>query len=125
MNWRARKGFRSLMVLSHTIACIVSMVMLISFPTVRVHSFADHFRPPEIRRTTQRQTYVAAESHHVQENVVRSDVRPKFFAPVETPCSLAGDRGFESTSEIPLVRLLHRLKLNPSGLSGQDPLLKA
>jgi hypothetical protein len=125
MKSRSHKGLHSLTAFFDALACVLSIVMLLSFPAGRLHSFGDHFRTPEVRRTTQRHTYVAAEGQRVQENAVRSDVLPTFFAPVETPVSLVSDRLFESPSEIPLVRLLNRLKLNPSGSSGQDPLLQA
>jgi hypothetical protein len=121
----ARIGLPSLTALSHTVACVLSLVMLLSFPAARVHSFGAHFRTPEVRRMAQRQTCVAVESHRGQHNAVRSDPLPKFFAPIETTLSLNSDSSLQSPSEIPLLRQLNRLKLKSRGSRGQDPLLSA
>src|ERR1700733_8761272 len=115
MKRQSHKGLDSLRAVLHALACALSIVMLLSFPASRLHSFGDNFRTPEVRRATQRHTYIAAEGKRVQENAVRSDVLATFFPPVQTPASLISDRLFGSPSEISLIRLLNRLKLNPSG----------
>ena len=115
----------SLKAFLHLTACILSVAMLLSFPATRLHDFGTHFRTPEVRRVTERQTCVAQNDHHAQERAVRSGLLPKFFIPTQTVSRIVLPDHFESRSEVSLPRLLNRLKLNRCGSSGPDPLLQA
>jgi hypothetical protein len=125
MATRATCRFDSLPAFLNIAACIVSVAMLLSFPATRFHNFPTHFRNPEVRRATERHTGVAPRTEKTPDAVAQSDLLPRFFAPVETAGKIVPADNFEAVSEVPLSRLLHRLKLNPCGSSGQDPLLSA
>jgi len=56
---------------------------------------------------------------------MRTEVLPNFFAPCPSSQGFIRDHDFNSPSAVPLIRLLNRMKLNPSGSSGQDPLPQA
>jgi len=70
-------------------------------------------------------TSVALEDQGNHERLIQSNQLPTLFTPVQATVKILRDHSFESPSEVPLVRLLKRLKLNPSGSRGQDPLLQA
>src|SRR5579862_1509816 len=108
------------------IACAVSIAMLVLFPAVTCHRYRTHFRPPEVRRSLERHTCVAPGGHNAEEPAVRPALLPTFFAPdLVAPTATNCDRNVESSHEVPLRHLFNRLKLGPSGSSGQDPLLAA
>jgi|SRR5580698_862587 hypothetical protein len=108
------------------VACVLSVAMLLSFPAGNAHRFNPHFRSPEVRRTAERHTSIASPSHVTDESALQPRVMPTFFAPMQSSATALGrDRGFASPAEVPVLRLLNRLKLCTSGSSGQDPLLAA
>ena len=109
----------------HAAVCIISVAMLLSFPATKVHSFDAHFRTPEVRRAIERYTPVAHSAENSQKCVARPCQLPTFFTPSETDSRLVPLHDFELASEVPVSRLFNRLKLNPSGSNGQDPLLQA
>jgi len=125
MGRSASFSFDSLTASLRIVACIVSVVMLLLFPAAKAHSFGTHFRTPEVRRATERQTCVAHSDENTQERVGHSDPLPAFFTPIETVSKIVPRDNFESLPDISLSRLLNRLKLNSSGSGGQDPLLRA
>jgi len=106
-------------------ACVVSVVMLRLFPAAKPHSFGPHFRMPEVRRAMERHTSIATTDNNAQERVAQSSRLPSCFGPAEPKLKVIPRDHLDSAFEIPLTRLLNRLKLNPSGSSGQDPLLQA
>ncbi len=120
-----KRWLSSIRVLLQAVACVVSMVMLLSFPAAKAHAFGTHFRNPEVRRTIERHTSIAHPDQNLQKGVAPTDTLPRFFIPIETVNKIVPLGDFESIPEVPLPRLLNRLKLNPSGSSGQDPLLSA
>ena len=114
------------MAFGHAVACLLSIAMLLSFPASRFHSFSAHFRTPEVRRTTERNTLVTEETRNPRESIPRSELLPTFFAPAEpVSVKIIFDRNLDSHADFPLVHLLSRLKLNPPGSGGEDPLLQA
>ena len=106
-------------------ACIVSVTMLLSLPAARLHSFQAHFRTPEVRRTTQRHSSIAYSNDDTCERAIQNHPLPAFFVPVEPGHTIAARKIIEKPFEAPSLRILFRLKLNPSGSSGSDPLLSA
>jgi len=109
----------------HRVACIVSVMMLLTFPAARLHSFEAHFRTPEVRRTTQRHTSVAYSHDDTCERATQNHLMPAFFvAPEPEPLATVWN-SMAQPFEAPPLRILFRLKLNPSGSSGSDPLLSA
>jgi hypothetical protein len=126
---RAHAHLRLLAPVLYSVACVLSIAMLLSFPAAKVHSFRAHFRTPETRRVTDRHTFVAVEGQGANERIIKNDSQngslPSFFTPIESITKIDCNCSFESPSEVPLLRLLNRLKLNPSGSSGSDPLLQA
>jgi hypothetical protein len=125
MERRVSSSLNTLTGFLHVAACIVSIAMLLSFPATRVHNFGTHFRTPEVRRAIERHSSVAHSHDNALDRVAQSDLLPMFFTPTETASKIVPLGNFEAASEVPLPRLLNRLKLNPAGSGGQDPLLQA
>ena len=120
---RFSSGAKAIASFAHLAVCIVSIAMLLLIPATKVHHFGTHFRSPEVRRTAQRHTAIAHSDSSAPQRIAESTPLPAFFTPTET---FSKTVALDSVRhEIPLVRLLHRLKLNPSGSSGQDPLPQA
>ena len=109
--------------LLHLAACVASILMLLAFPIRPVHQFANHFRTPEVRRSMERHTPVAQPEAGPAESIAHQAVLPALVAPVDTGDVITPIGEFELSSEIPLSRLLLRLKLGPSRAGDQDPLL--
>src|SRR5271168_4003018 len=108
-----RRGLGSAMVLMRASICIVSVLMLLSFPAARAHAFETHFRNPEVRRAIERETSIAHTDENPQNRIAPNELLPTFFAPTETINQKVPLDSLESISEVPLPRLLNRLKLNP------------
>ena len=124
MNRGASYGITLMTAFFRAAACIVSVAMLLSFPASGVHHFGTHVRTPEVRRAIVRHSSVALDDENAHERVAQCDLLPVFFTPSETIGKITPRSDFESPPVV-LSRLLSRLKLNPSGSSGQDPLLQA
>jgi hypothetical protein len=125
MEMRFLSATKALASFLHLAVCIVSLAMLLLVPATRVHNFGTHFRSPEVRRTVQRHISIAHGDSNAPERIGAGAPLPAFFTPTETFSKTVALDRFELHDEVPLVRLLNRLKLNPSGSSGQDPLLQA
>jgi hypothetical protein len=125
MGRRASFGLDSLIRALRIVPCIVSIVMLLLFPVAKAHTFGPHFRTPEVRRAAERHTAVAYGENDTPQRVAQSNPLPRFLASPETGGKIFLSHNFDSTFEVPLSQLLHRLKLNPCGSSGPDPLLSA
>jgi hypothetical protein len=98
--------------------------MLLTFPLSKAHTFNDHFRTPEIRRSIVRHTQVAEAENATTESVQRINIQP-------TPLPKLLDLNKQSAS-ITIVefvpqaapsRLFLRLKLGASPGGGEDPLI--
>jgi hypothetical protein len=99
--------------------------MLLLFPAAAPHRFGAHFRTPEVQRSAERHTSIATGDTEALDYGAPSGILPKSFAPPQRETkAIIGNRS-ESVAQVPLSRLLNRLKLNPSGSNGQDPLLRA
>jgi hypothetical protein len=116
---------RSLTACLRVVVCAIVVGMLLFFPANKVHSFRNHFRSPEVRRAIERNTAVAHSAEKTHALVGQMEFLPTFFTPTETNSKVVALENFESAADVPLARLLNRLKLNPAGSSGQDPLLQA
>jgi hypothetical protein len=125
MERRVSSRFHSPTAFVHAAACIVSLVMLLSFPASSVHSFGTHFRTPEVRRALERHTSVAHSDGNTPELIAHNDLLPTFFTPAETGSKIFPTDNSEPSSDVPLSSLLNRRKLSPSGSGGPDPLIQA
>ena len=125
MNRRLTRRLHSVTAFLHAVACVVSVAMLISFPAGNGHSFGTHFRTPQVRRAIERQVSIAHSDSNIRDQVAHSDPLATFFAPADPHPGMMARGHRESFPEVPLPRLLSRLKLNPSGSGNQDPLLPA
>jgi hypothetical protein len=125
MGRRVSFGFDSLIRSLRIVPCIVSILMLLLLPAAKAHTFGPHFRTPEVRRSAERHTSVAYGENDTHQRLAQSNLLPRFLAPPETGGKIFLSPNFESTFEVPLSRLLRRLKLKHCGSSGQDPLLSA
>jgi len=105
------------------VASLVIVAMLLLFPASRAHDIGTHFRNPEIRRSTARHTFVAHSLDNTREQLAQNNLQPVVFAPIVTDRQPASLENFDAVPQMPLARLLSRLKLNPAGSGGSDPLL--
>jgi hypothetical protein len=108
----------------HTIACIASVAMLLMFPAVKPHSFTDHFRTPEVRRSIVRHTQVTEVENATVKTLVRIGIEPN-----ELPLLVDFEAKFAPISNVELAvqalptRLFLRLKLGASPAGGDDPFI--
>jgi hypothetical protein len=98
--------------------------MLLTFPTNKAHSFANHFRTPEVRRSIVRHTQLAQTENDAATSIKRLGLQPDIV-----PLLLVIQTAFATTSNVELApqalptRLFLRLKLGFSLAGGEDPLL--
>jgi len=104
-------------------ACLVSVLMLLAFPMQSAFRLADHFRAPEVRRSIVRHTFIAQHQSGPVDRIARQAVLPAFPAPIDTENVTEPISNIEISSQVPLSRLLLRVKLGPSRSGGRDPLL--
>ena len=104
-------------------AGLVVVVMLLLFPVTRAHDFGTHFRNPEVRRSIARHTFVAQSHDNIPERIAHTNLRPVVFTPIVTDRQIAPLENFDAIPHVTLARILKRLKLNPAGSGGTDPLL--
>jgi hypothetical protein len=106
------------------VACLVSVALLLTFPLGKAHTFNDHFRTPEIRRSIVRNTQVAETDNATSESVQRINIRP-----IPLPQLLDPNKESANTTNVEFVpqaaptRLFLRLKLGTSPGGGEDPLI--
>lgn len=103
--------------------CIVSVLMLLTFPMQRVHQYTNHFRTPQVRRLIERHTSVAQPEAGTTERIAYQAVLPTLAETIETGDVVAPVVDIECSPQVPLSRLLLRLKQGFSRSSSQDPLL--
>ena len=114
---------------THTVSAIfrataitLALLMLVSLPAVRSHNFATHLRTPTTRRSTLRHTSVAQPEMSAGEQV-QSHPSPLALIPVEAAATVIRPvLGLDSRTNIPLARMLRRLKLGFSRARSPDPL---
>jgi hypothetical protein len=116
-NLRGESFSRIVMVL----ACFSSLLILFTVPIERVHHFAVHFRTGEARRAAERHTALASD------DAPPADPRPHrgtLSAVTITPVLCAATRAdaYAATTEVPIARLLSRLKLGSRSDSDSDSL---
>ena len=105
-------------------ACVVSVLMLLTFPVRQAHQFAPHFRTPQVRRSVERHTPISQPEAGPVERHAHQAVVPMLFTPADDAGYVAKPFAhFEIPSQVPIARLLSRLKLGSSRSGGQDPLL--
>jgi hypothetical protein len=106
------------------VACITSVAMLLTFPTIKPHNFSDHFRTPEVRRAIVQHTQLAP-----AENATAKSVKHIGLQPEIVPLLLIVETDFATISNVELApqalptRLFLRLKLGFSLAGGENPLL--
>jgi hypothetical protein len=103
-------------------ACVVSILMLLAFPIRSAHQFSDHFRTPEVRRSIERHTPIAHPDSRSAERTPHQALLPALLIPTDDLDALKPAAHFDF-AEIPISRLLLRLKLGSSRSGSQDPLL--
>jgi hypothetical protein len=116
---RIASGMGSLL---NAVACLVSVLMLLSFPIQSPHHFKDHFRLPEVRRSIELHTSIAQPEANSAESVAYQTMVPALLVPVDTGDANNPVVNFE-INRVPLSHMLLRLKLGYSRSDGQDPLL--
>ena len=104
------------------IACVASVAMLLTFPTIKPHTFTDHFRTPEVRRSILRHTQLAEVENGTVKCIVRLGIQPNAL-----PLLFDFKAKFPTISNVELAlqasptHLFLRLKLGASPAGGEDP----
>ena len=102
-------------------ACILSVAMLLSFPTARAHHFNQHFGTTEIRQNIVRHTFVAGPEDSGVEKIALIDAQPATAMPVTIENGVKRGFSLETVSEVPAFRLRQHFKLGPSRSGASDP----
>jgi hypothetical protein len=104
-------------------ACILSVAMLLSFPTARAHHFGQHFGTTEIRQNIVRHTFVAGPEASGAEEITLTDAQPATATAVTIENVTKRYFAAAIVSEVPAFRILQHFKLGPSRSGAKDPLL--
>ena len=104
-------------------ACIVSVAMLLSFPSARTHLYGQHFGTTEIRQNIVRHTFVAGPEAGGVEKVARIDTQPSLPVAVTIENVAKSFFAMPIVSAVPTFRILQHLRLGPSRSDSPDPLL--
>jgi hypothetical protein len=106
------------------VACLISVALLLTFPLVKAHTFNDHFRSPEIRRSIVRHTQVAEADDATAESVQRINIQPTaLFQLLDLNQESAKVINVEFVPQAVPTQLFLRLKLGNSPGGGEDPLI--
>jgi hypothetical protein len=103
--------------------CALSAMSLLAFSLRPAYQSTVHLRTPEVRRSVERHTSVAEPEASPAGRIADGAVVPALAAPVDAAITVKPRLEPEPSTEIPLTRLLLRLKLGPSRADGQDLLL--
>jgi hypothetical protein len=118
MHGRNASGFSETV---HFLVCLCSILMLMTFPTIRIHQPAEHLRTPGIWRSITRHTSLDRTTADSSERIsVDHRCLETLFVKNEEPQKALGN--IDPTPSVPIVRLLLRLKLGPSPSDISDPL---
>ena len=122
LNFQKISG-QSLATVFRVSICAIGVAMLISFPTARAQHFRQHFGSTEVRQSIVRHTFVAGPETGGVEDVTYADAQPA-TALLPTILQLANRfRPSEVVADVPMFRILQRLKLGPTRSGASDPLL--
>ena len=106
---------------------VVGILMLLSFPANASHSFGEHLRTNEVRRSIVRHAFVAGPEADGAQTIAHIDAQPTIPMPVIIESDPKPLDAFELSSQVSsdcsFVRLIQRFKLGPSRSGGPDPLL--
>src|SRR5579864_2480979 len=102
---------------------VVGILMLLSIPANASHSFGEHFRTNEMRRSIVRHAFVAGPEADGAQTIAHIDAQPTIPMPVIIENDPKPLDVYELSSEFSFVRLIQRFKLGPSRTAGPDPLL--
>jgi hypothetical protein len=114
---------RGISAILRLMACLASVVMLVTLSAPRGHQVADHFRFPEIRRAVEQHTFVDKSKIDAYESISANYVRPSSLFQIDTDLGVKPSRDLTPVPTVPISRLLLRIKLGPSRSSTPDPLL--
>jgi hypothetical protein len=103
--------------------CLLSVLTLLTFPMQSAHQFTDHFRTPEVRRSIERHTPIAQPESEAAERIPHQPVLPTRIIPIDDGVVITAVANFGLSSQVPLSRLLSRVKLGSRSSRAPDPLL--
>jgi hypothetical protein len=104
------------------VASILALVMLISFPADRAHSFTTHLRAPVVRRVTQSHTSIAQPEVSAAQKLQKCSLVPSVLASMADAATVRPLPRLKATTEVLPARLLRRLKLGIARTNSPDPL---
>lgn len=106
-------------------ACIVSLLMLITLSAQRAHQFVPHYRMAQVRRTAERHSVAAHSNVNPTDKADQVLATRAFSDLVEPKESIEPLVEMDPVTRvrIPIPRLLSRLKLGPPSSDSLDPLI--
>jgi hypothetical protein len=104
-------------------ACLVAVVMLLSLPALRSHTFSTHFRSPEVRRSMARHTSVSPIHAEAKLQLCASEIEPVVAIQAQRQTPLQNHEG-ETIARASIVETLHRMKLGPHSEADSEPHLQ-
>lgn len=99
--------------------CVMRVLMVLVFSIRPVCQSAAHFLTPEVRRSTS----IAQPEPAPTERIAHQALLPAPLGSVDAGDAIEAVANFELPSQVPLSRLVLRLKLGSSRSGGPDPLL--
>jgi hypothetical protein len=103
--------------------CAVTLLMMLTFPISQGHQLTSHFRVPDVCRSTERRTPIAPPEAETAERIAHQAALPALPIPIIINEVVEPTANIELPPQVPLSRLLLRLKIGSSRSSSQDPLL--
>jgi hypothetical protein len=107
------RRWRGLSVAMHLTGCVISMLVLLTLPTLRFHHCRVAFGTQEIEREAARQTFVAPTDSTPLTQIARPVQQSILAAAPAQPSNQQRVNGASATIVLPLARVLMRLKLPP------------
>lgn len=117
-------GVRSIIKSQHVAAWVAAIAVVLTFSVVPVHQFSPHFRSPDLGRWTEGHTNAAQPETSAAGRIAPTIALERTIpALVQIDSASSSLVDIELASEVPLARLLKRLKLGPSRTANSDPLI--
>jgi hypothetical protein len=104
-------------------ACLLGLLMLLSFPSQRSHEFTDHLRNATVRRSIACHTSVALPEAGPVDSAIGIAKLPVLLMPIDPARQILHKARIDSVPQVPSMRLLLRSRLRLASADGQDALL--
>lgn len=106
-------------------ACVVGLIMLLSFPisSSSSHPYQMRLGNPAVRSSIERHTVLALPEARGADNVCQCMAQPTLLNPIDDSENFKRSSGFDSFAPAVILDLLQRLKIGPAGARSEDPFI--